>query len=317
SALAGEGLDEAVAALRSFALVDRETIPDESDPAFTTDCIRLHRLVRQVAAGCRDAEAQDDARRVLIEALAAVYPGEVFNHPKSWLRARRLNALMLFLVGEDSRLPSQSEARAAYLLNNLGSYHHGAIAAYHDARRDFERALAMREKVFGQDHLLTAVSLNNLALLLQECGDLSAARPLYERALAIREKRRGPEHCDTATSLNNLAFLLKLEGDLLGARSLYERALTIYQNVLGLEHPLTATALNNLGRLLQAQGDFEGALPLFESALAIHERLNGPEHPLTAIALANLGRLLQDQGDLNGAAASGACIVNSREGARS
>src|SRR5438309_9915359 len=36
AALAGEGLDEAVAALRAFALVDRERIPDERDPTITT-----------------------------------------------------------------------------------------------------------------------------------------------------------------------------------------------------------------------------------------------------------------------------------------
>jgi hypothetical protein len=46
-----DGLDEIVAALRAFALVDREVIADESNPAITTDAIRLHRLVRQVAAG--------------------------------------------------------------------------------------------------------------------------------------------------------------------------------------------------------------------------------------------------------------------------
>ena len=57
----GMGLiDEAVASLRTFALIDRETIADERDPAITTDCIRLHRLVRQVAAVRRDS-ARDRA----------------------------------------------------------------------------------------------------------------------------------------------------------------------------------------------------------------------------------------------------------------
>jgi hypothetical protein len=52
-ALAGDGLDEAVEALRTFALVDRKTIVDERDPAISTDTIRLHRLVREIAAaGC-------------------------------------------------------------------------------------------------------------------------------------------------------------------------------------------------------------------------------------------------------------------------
>src|SRR5262249_22817285 len=43
-----------VAALRTFALLSRETIPDERDPALTTETLRLHRLVRQVAAARRE-----------------------------------------------------------------------------------------------------------------------------------------------------------------------------------------------------------------------------------------------------------------------
>ena len=73
SQIAGDGLDEAVAALRAFALVDRETIADERDPSVTTDTIRLHRLVRR-RGGSAQAEEAEAGRRVLIEALAAVYP---------------------------------------------------------------------------------------------------------------------------------------------------------------------------------------------------------------------------------------------------
>ena len=74
SLLADDGLDEAVAALRAFALVDRETIPDERDPAIETASIRLHRLVRTVAAARLQGDAAAAAKRALIEAMAAVYP---------------------------------------------------------------------------------------------------------------------------------------------------------------------------------------------------------------------------------------------------
>ena len=50
SALVDEGLDEAIASLRGFALVERDQIVEERDPAITTDAIRLHRLVREIAA---------------------------------------------------------------------------------------------------------------------------------------------------------------------------------------------------------------------------------------------------------------------------
>jgi hypothetical protein len=53
SALSGDGLEEVVAALRTFALIERETFADERNPAITTETIRLHRLVRQIAAARR------------------------------------------------------------------------------------------------------------------------------------------------------------------------------------------------------------------------------------------------------------------------
>jgi Tetratricopeptide repeat len=42
----------------------------------------------------------------------------------------------------------------------------------------YERALAIRVKVLGTDHPDTALGLNNLAMLLQDQGELAAARPL-------------------------------------------------------------------------------------------------------------------------------------------
>jgi hypothetical protein len=65
-----------VAALRSFALLSRETIKDERDPKIMTETVRLHRLVREVAAARLAGEARDDTRRALIAALAAVYPDD-------------------------------------------------------------------------------------------------------------------------------------------------------------------------------------------------------------------------------------------------
>ena len=82
------------------------------------------------------------------------------------------------------------------------------------ARPLFERALAIREKALGPEHPHTAMSLNNLALLLRDQGDFAGARPLFERALAIREKALGPEHPDTATSLNNLAACFRTRATL-------------------------------------------------------------------------------------------------------
>jgi Tfp pilus assembly protein PilF len=301
SALEGDGLDEAVAALRAFALVDRESIADERDPTIATDCIRLHRLVRQVAAARCEGEAREAARRTLIEAVAAVYPGNIFKDPKAWPPARRLDALALALVGVDAELPKGAEERTCYLLIRAGQYRQYSLAAYAQTRPLYERALAIYEKVLGPEHLHTAESLANLALLLEDQGDLAGARPLFERALAIYEKVLGPEHPDTATIFANLAILFEAQGNLAASQPLTERALAIYEKALGPEHPDTATSLSNLANLLLAQGDLAGARPLYERALAIREKVLGPGHPHTAGSLNNLASLVQAQGDLAGA----------------
>ncbi|HWF96038.1 MAG TPA: tetratricopeptide repeat protein, partial [Xanthobacteraceae bacterium] len=300
-ALADDGLDEVISALRAFALIDRETIVDERDPAIRTDTIRLHRLVRQVAAARRVGDARELAERALMEAMAAVYPADARDDPKAWPPARRLDGHALAMVGGDAAPPAGAETRASGLLNGLATYRHCALAAYAQARPLYERALAINEKTLGPEHPDTALSLNNLALLLQDEGDLAGARARHERALAIREKTLGPEHPDTAESLNNLALLLQAQGELAAARPLFERALAIYQKVRGHEHPSTATILNNLALLLQAQGDLAGARPLYERALAIYQKALGPEHPLTAAGLNNLAFLMEAQDDRAGA----------------
>jgi tetratricopeptide (TPR) repeat protein len=102
---------------------------------------------------------------------------------------------------------------------------------YDEARRLFERVLAIREDVLGPNHLEVAVSVDDLARLYREQHTLFSpqrsapvsyerameylraparadlAMPLYERALAIREQALGPDHPNVATSLDNPADL--------------------------------------------------------------------------------------------------------------
>src|SRR5262249_10950562 len=154
----------------------------------TTDTIRLHRLVRLAAAAHWEGDAVEVARKILIDAIASVYPSEVYKDPTVWPRARRLDALAVDLVAGGAATPSGAEKESIYLLDRVASYRQAALAAYEAAGPLFERALAIREKTLGPDHPEIAQSLNNLAVLLKNQGDLSGARALVERALAICEK---------------------------------------------------------------------------------------------------------------------------------
>jgi tetratricopeptide (TPR) repeat protein len=301
SLLQGTGLDEAIGALRSFALIDRELIPDERDPLITTDCIRLHRLVRQVASARCDAACQIDVRRQLIEAVVQVYPKDVFRNPSAWSRARRLDALAVALVGGERDLPEGSELSAAILFGYLDEYRDGVLAAYAESRTFAERSLAIREKVLGPDHPDTVSSLNNLAVVIEKLGDLNASRKLKERALAIREVTLGPDHFMTSVSLNNLGFLLLHLGELETARGYLERALLIREKVRGPNEPETAVILNNLGRVLLLQGELARAELLLMRSLAVREARLGTDHLDTAYTINSIGHLLQTKADLTGA----------------
>jgi tetratricopeptide (TPR) repeat protein len=302
SALAGDGLDEIVATLRTFALIDRETIVDERDPTITTDTVRLHRLVRQVVAARRTGDAREHVRRTLVEVVAAVYPEdrEIEDDPiETWPRARRLDPLAVALVGDDCDPTSGVEERAAKLLNGLARYryNHFTLIAYAQARSFCERALRIREKVHGPEHPETALSLESLGDACLQQGDMAGAQSFYERALRIREKVLGPEHPDTAKSLESLGHACVARGDFTGAQSFYERALRIREKVLGPEHPDTAKNLDRLGYAFIERGDLAGAQSLYERALRIREKVLGPEHRDTAANIHAFGHLFQKQGD--------------------
>ena len=277
--------DDAVEAVLRYSLVE---VRDGG--------LSMHRLVQAVA---RD-RLEREARRAWSEASARLVNG-AFPHVEvqTWSTCAQLLPHALAVAGHAEPLHVADEVLGR-LLNQVGFYLKER-AQFADARRAFERALAMHARVLGPDHPDTALSLNNLGYVLQAQGDLAGARPYLERALDIVEKTMGPNHPDTAQCLNNFGWLLRDQGELTGAYRYLERALDIRERVLGPNHPTTAESLINFGWLLRDQGDLAGARPYFERALIIYQRVLGPDDLATALALNNLGWLLRDQGDLAGA----------------
>ncbi|HEX6898662.1 MAG TPA: FxSxx-COOH system tetratricopeptide repeat protein [Thermoanaerobaculia bacterium] len=190
----------------------------------------------------------------------------------------------------------REDERAARLCNELG-FHLLLIGNYSGAREFAERALLIREKVWGPEHTDTVRSLNRLGVVLYNQGDSAKAREHFERVLDLRRKVLGPDHPDTAASLNNLGAVLESQDDPSGARSYYEQALEIHERILGPEHRDTAWSLDNLGAVLERQGDLSLARKYFERALALRRRVLGVDHPDTAQSLNGLGGVLERQGN--------------------
>jgi tetratricopeptide (TPR) repeat protein len=297
----GGGLDEAVAALRAFALIDRESIVDERNPTISTECIRLHRLVREIVAARIDVDAEIKALRELNKAVANILPERATLDPATWPRIRRFEAIALPLAERSSTFGDSDELTEEYIKNELAIYRQSVLTDYETAQQLFESVLKAYERRFGTDHPNIAIVLNNLGGVSVDRGDLERGREYFERALEMVEKTQGEDHPDLAPQLNNLGTLLEVQGDLQGAQLYHQRALAIREKMLPADHPDLAVTLNNLGHLLVVKGELVNARPYYERALAIRERIFEADHTSTATSLNNFGILLEKEGDLVGA----------------
>lgn len=288
-ALDDDGLLEAVAALRGFALVERLSVPDERDPAVTTDCIRLHRLVREVAGARPGAGMQ-----ALAHAMLGLFPLDVLSDSRVWPLARRLAPVATQLVAD---MPEGEDDNAlSELMNRLGMFA-STRADLSTARALLERSLALREAALG-DHRATAAAADNLATLIRLQGDAEGARIPARRALALREQLLPPDHPELGASLSNAALIMREIGYLLTAREMMERALSIFERSQGPDDPTTVRIRGNLALVLLELGDAEASLPLCEAVLRTRRTTLGEDHVETALAHHNLGQALHETGRL-------------------
>jgi len=86
------------------------------------------------------------------------------------------------------------------VLKNLGEYT--------QAEPLYEQALDIYRRVLGDDHALTATSLNNLAGLYKDQEYFAKAEPLYIEAVEIAERVLGGAHPDTKMFRENYEGLL-------------------------------------------------------------------------------------------------------------
>jgi CHAT domain-containing protein len=275
---------EAITAAQKALAIEREFGADRPDEVWILE------KIASVHIRTEDFAAAQAVRRDVLRIQTKMH-GE-----SSWQGIdARLNLEHMETLAKLDRKARQELAEAdqwmakAIAANKPGSYQEGAEWA--------EKSLAIRVRLLGEDHRLSALSATLTGHLWRKVNQLEKARPFSERGAASYMKVLGENHPETAMALNFLGSFLHTRGDFAAARPQFEKALAIYQKTLGGNHPEIAKTMDKLGALLLSQGDYAAARPFFEQALAMNRKLLGPNHPETASSSSNLGLLLHSQRD--------------------
>jgi predicted ATPase len=165
----------------------------------------------------------------------------------------------------------------------------GAQSDYAAAEKLLKESLEIARSL--EDKRSLAVSLNALAVVMRDKGDLVVSAAMFEESLALW-KELG-DGLAVARGLSNLATVAKSQGNHGQASALYEECLAIFREVG--DRTGIAWALNHQGDVLREQGDVATARSLYEQSLATFRELN--DRWGIAGSLADLGNLTREQGD--------------------
>eukprot|EP00929_Paragymnodinium_shiwhaense_P075885 TRINITY_DN38874_c0_g1_i1.p1 TRINITY_DN38874_c0_g1~~TRINITY_DN38874_c0_g1_i1.p1 ORF type:complete len:1298 (-),score=376.45 TRINITY_DN38874_c0_g1_i1:141-4034(-) len=195
------------------------------------------------------------------------------------------------------------DIRTQELTYNLSIY-------FCDHERDAEAEELLRESLeevsrhadYGSRSPVALCYMDDLAILLEQCGKVDEAEAFFRRAYDTRRVDLGAEHEDTLRSMNNLAVLLENEGQTDGALTLYRQVANGRGKVLGPAHPKTLESLYGFAVCLADRGeeaDLEEAIPLLQDTLRRCESNEGRHGETVLTCAEKLGEVYKAKQQLS------------------
>jgi serine/threonine protein kinase/tetratricopeptide (TPR) repeat protein len=210
---------------------------------------------------------------------------------------------MLDAGADDVRkeLAAQPEAQAE-IFTVLGRLYR-RYGVYEKAQDFLQQALLSGQKVFGQEHVRVAQTLNDLGALQSDKGDYAAALRSLDQALAMRRKLLGTEHEDVAVTLVEIGRIYQDQGFNQRAEPLLREALAIRMKVLGPEHGEVANSMTGVAAVLRLDGHLAEAESLLRDSLALNRKARGQDHANNGTTMHDLALVVAARGDLAAAEA--------------
>ncbi|MEM1093103.1 MAG: serine/threonine-protein kinase [Bacteroidota bacterium] len=119
---------------------------------------------------------------------------------------------------------------------------------------------------------------NNLALAVQDLGDVQEAEALLRASLALRIDLLGADHLLVSYTQHNLVSLLELRGEMDEAETLSRQALATTIAFLGRNHPDVTDSIDQLAGLLIQNGEVAEAESLLHVGIDISRTVFGEPH---------------------------------------
>jgi CHAT domain-containing protein/tetratricopeptide (TPR) repeat protein len=129
----------------------------------------------------------------------------------------------------------------------------------------------------GQDDLMTALSLRNLAWVLMLKRRFTEAEPLLRRALKVCADRKESDSTEAALILGNLGSVLQFLGKYGEAEPLLRARIEIARRNFGDDDTITLKARWQLAENLAPQGRYAEAEPIHRRALLRHIATEGED----------------------------------------
>ncbi|MGE0548461.1 MAG: protein kinase [Kofleriaceae bacterium] len=203
-----------------------------------------HRRMYQLARALRSAGKLDEARDVARAGIADVASNLGADHPA-----------MQVYVSQLGRIASET----------------GDLVG---ARHELERALALTRATYGEDSLMFAEGLGNLAAVLTLQGDARRAVELGERAVALYDRHGGTKNL--AGHLGNLGTAYLEVGRTREGLATLERVLAMREQQFGTHSPELLRPLVTLGVAHMDARQPDGARRHWGRAVAIAQTMTMP-----------------------------------------
>ena len=159
------------------------------------------------------------------------------------------------------------------------------------------KSLEIRQKIVGQAHPSTAISLLNLSSTYRDIQNFEKAFSLLEQCLNIELKTLGKLHPLVAVTLNNYGHLYFELKEFNKAIKYYQNCLDIRVKTLGINHIKVAESYMLIGECHENLGEHIATLHFYEKSLSIELLIKESTNEDISIFCYNIGNLYLKYGE--------------------